>query len=216
MIEAHMARRHGRASTRVRLQRRLTGLLSAVAFLLFACGGSVQATAPGVDPGVSGAPAAASLVLPAPSALPGWFSVRLTDVRTGADFSIGDFAGKVVLIETMAEWCPTCIEQQAEVQRLHDLLGGSSDLISVSLDIDVNEDAASLRDYAVALDHDWHYAVAPLEVARALGNLYSAEYLNPPFSPMLAIDRQGNAIQLPYGLKKAETLQEMLDPYLAS
>lgn len=154
--------------------------------------------------------------MPGTPSLPDWYDVTLTDVRTGATFSVGDFAGKVVLIETMAEWCPTCLEQQAEVKRLHELLGEPAGLVSISLDIDVNEDEASLRDYAAALGHDWYFAVAPLEVARALGNLYSAEYLNPPFSPMLVIDRDGNAIQLPYGLKKAELLQEMLDPYLAS
>lgn len=162
------------------------------------------------------APSAASPVAPAASALPDWYDVTLTDVRTGDDFSISKFAGKVVLIETMAEWCPTCLEQQAEVKRLHDLLGDPADLVSISLDIDFNQDEASLRDYAVALGHDWYFAVAPLEVARALGNLYSAQYLNPPFSPMLVIDRDGNAIQLPYGVKRAEDLQEMLDPYLAS
>ena len=49
---------------------------------------------------------------------------------------------------------------------------------------------------------------------RALGNLYSAEYLNPPLSPMLVIDRDGNVHQLEYGLKDAETLQKIVEPYL--
>jgi hypothetical protein len=62
---------------------------------------------------------------------------------------------------------------------------------------------------------DWHFAVAPLEVARALGNLYSAGYLNPPLSPMLIIDRDGNVHQLEYGKKSAEYLQKSLEPYLA-
>ena len=115
----------------------------------------------------------------------------------------------------MAEWCPTCLQQQREVARLHELLGGSSDLVSVSLDIDVHEDEASLKEYATALGYDWRFAVAPLEVARALGNLYSAEYLNPPFSPMLLIDRSGAAVSLPYGVKTAEYLRDTLDPYLA-
>jgi hypothetical protein len=32
---------------------------------------------------------------------------------------------------------------------------------------------------------------------------------------MLLIDRQGNAHQLPYGLKKADELQDIVKPYLA-
>jgi hypothetical protein len=95
------------------------------------------------------------------------------------------------------------------------VLGNPEDLISVSLDVDVNEDAASLKSYAVEYGLDWHLAVAPLEVARALGNLYTAQYLNPPLSPMLIIDREGNVHHLEYGLKKAETLQKIVEPYLA-
>ena len=139
----------------------------------------------------------------------------MTDVLIGRDFAVGDFAGRVVLIETMAEWCPTCIEQQREVQAFRDGLAHPDEVVSISLDIDVHEDAASLKGYASALGHDWHYAVAPLEVARALGNLYSAEYLNPPYSPMLLIDRNGGATQLPYGVKKAAWLMTTLEPYLA-
>jgi thiol-disulfide isomerase/thioredoxin len=135
----------------------------------------------------------------------------MTDVRTGQTFAISDFAGKVVLVETMAEWCPTCIEQQREVGKLHDLLAGSTDVVSVSLDIDVHEDGPSLKEYATKLGYDWHFAVAPLEMARALGNLYSAEYLNPPYSPMLLIDRNGAVTSLPYGVKTADYLRAAVE-----
>ena len=158
-------------------------------------------------------PSAAASV--AVEAKPAWFDIRMTDVLTGRTFAINDFSGKVVLVEAMAEWCPTCIQQQAEVKKLHDQLGSTDDVVSISLDIDVHEDEPSLKEYATALGHDWHYAVAPLEVARALGNLYSAEYLNPPFSPMLLIDRHGVATSLPYGVKTVDFLRTTLEPYLA-
>ena len=45
-------------------------------------------------------------------AAPAWYSASLTDVTTGAAFTIQDFKGKVVLVETMAQWCPTCKRQQ--------------------------------------------------------------------------------------------------------
>jgi thiol-disulfide isomerase/thioredoxin len=146
---------------------------------------------------------------------PEWFDMELTDVQTGETFTMNDYAGKVVLLETMAMWCPTCDLQAGQVQKLHKVLGNPEDLISVSLDVDINEDAASLKSYAAGYGLDWHFAVAPLLVARALGNLYNAEYLNPPLSPMLIIDRQGNVHQLDYGLKDAETLQKAVEPYLA-
>lgn len=144
-----------------------------------------------------------------------WFSMPMTDVQTGKTFTMNDYAGKVVLLETIAIWCPTCLLQSGQVQKLHRVLGNPEDLISVTLDVDSNEDEAALKDYATSYGMDWHFAVAPLLVERALGNLYSAEYLNPPLAPMLIIDRKGNVHQLEYGLKKVETLQKLVEPYLA-
>jgi cytochrome oxidase Cu insertion factor (SCO1/SenC/PrrC family) len=151
----------------------------------------------------------------APTATPEWFDMELTDVQTGKVFTMNDYAGRVVLLETMAIWCPNCTVQATQMRKLHEALGEPDDLISVSLDVDVNEDAASLKEYASSYQFNWHFAIAPLGVARALGNLYSAEYLNPPLAPMLIIDRDGNVHQLKYGIKDAETLQKIIEPYLA-
>jgi cytochrome oxidase Cu insertion factor (SCO1/SenC/PrrC family) len=145
-----------------------------------------------------------------------WFDMELKDVRTGESFTMNDFAGKVVLLETMAIWCPNCAVQANEIRKLKKALGDPEDLVTVSLDVDFNEDEASLKEYVEGYGFDWRYAVAPLEVARALGNLYSAEYLNPPLSPMLIIDRKGEVRLLDFGKKDAETLQKILEPFLAN
>lgn len=128
---------------------------------------------------------------------------------------MNDYAGKFILVETMAIWCPNCIVQANEVRELHKLLDDPADVISVSLDVDVNEDAASLKEYSGGYGFEWHFAIAPLGVARALGNLYTAQYLNPPISPMLIIDRDGEVHHLEYGKKSAEMLFESVLPYLA-
>ena len=106
---------------------------------------------------------------------PDWFDIEMTDVQTGKTFKMNDFAGKVVLLETMAIWCPNCILQAGQVQKLHQTLGNPEDLISVTLDVDSNEDEAMLKKYVDEWGLDWHFAVTPLLVERALGNLYSAE-----------------------------------------
>jgi cytochrome oxidase Cu insertion factor (SCO1/SenC/PrrC family) len=157
----------------------------------------------------------ASRVAPTEASRPDWFSIPLTDVRTGESFTVNDFDGKVVLLETMAMWCPNCIMQGGEVRKLHELLGNPDDLISVSLDVDLHEDEASLKEYTQEFGFDWHFVVAPLELQRDIGNLYTAQYLNPPLSPMMIIDRDGNVHHLDYGLKEAETLKEKIEPYLA-
>jgi thiol-disulfide isomerase/thioredoxin len=147
-------------------------------------------------------------------ATPEWLSMPMTDVITGQTFSMHDFSGKVVLVETMATWCPTCWKQENEIKRLQGLLNNSPDLVLVSLDVDTNEDAATLKDFATTGKYAWRFAVTPLLIARALGNLYSADYLNPPLAPMLFIDRQGSVYGLPNGVKNAESLQKTLAPYL--
>lgn len=146
---------------------------------------------------------------------PEWFGYELTDVQTGETFTMNEYSGKVVLVETMAMWCPNCLFQANEVRKMHKLLEDPDDVVSISLDVDVNEDGDSLKDYTKEYGFEWRFAIAPREVARALGNLYSAQYLNPPLSPMLLIDRNGEVHQLEYGQKSAEKLFESVKPYLA-
>jgi len=172
--------------------------------LLSACDSSAAPALPAISAGAT-----------APATTADWFNIAMTDVRTGNTFTINDFTGKIVLIETIAQWCPNCLFQQGETRSLRQQLGNPEDLIVISLDVDLHEDEASLKKYTEEFGFEWRFGVAPLEVTRALGNLYSAEYLNPPLDPMLLIDRQGNVHQLPYGMKKADTLQKTLEPYLA-
>jgi cytochrome oxidase Cu insertion factor (SCO1/SenC/PrrC family) len=151
---------------------------------------------------------------PATATKPEWFDVKLTDARTGATFTMNDFAGKVVLLETIAMWCPNCLFQANEVIKLHKALGNPEDLISVSLDVDLHEDESALRQYVQEYGLDWYFAVAPLTVQHDLGNLYNAEYLNPPLSPMLIIDRDGNVHQLDFEFKDVDSLKKSVEPYL--
>lgn len=157
----------------------------------------------------------ASIPAPSEPATPEWLSVDLVDARSGEAFALDDFDGQVVLVETMATWCPTCIRQAQEIEAMHTALGNPQDLVSVSLDVDLNEDQNLLSEYVDEFGFEWRFAVAPRAVARALGNLYSAEYLNPPLSPMLIVDRNGQVHTVDYGLKNAETLQALVEPYLS-
>jgi cytochrome oxidase Cu insertion factor (SCO1/SenC/PrrC family) len=145
---------------------------------------------------------------------PAWFTAELTDVSTGETFSIADYKGKVVLVEMMAQWCPTCLSQAKQVTELHSMLGESAEFVSVSLDIDPNEDAATLKTYVERNGFSWMFAVAPAEVSREIGNLYGSQYLNPPSAPILLVDRDGNTHLLDYGLKSAEELKEAIEPLL--
>lgn len=146
---------------------------------------------------------------------PAWFGTSLKDVRSGDSFTIDDFKGKVVLVETMAVWCTTCYQQQTQIKALNEALGMRADFVSVSLDIDPNEDESALAAYTQKNSgFDWRYAVAGTDVAREIGKVYGDQFLNPPSAPVLVIDRHGVAHPLPFGVKNADDLMKAVQPYL--
>jgi len=145
---------------------------------------------------------------------PAWFSASLTNVNSGEAFTINDLKGKVVLLETMAVWCSNCFQQQTQVKALHASLGERDDFVSIGFDIDPNEDAQLLKDFVGQNGFDWRYVVSPADVSREIASLYGGQFLNPPSTPMLIIDRHGVAHPLPFGIKSVDDLQQALQPYL--
>jgi len=146
--------------------------------------------------------------------MPDWFKVELMDVTSGETFTVDSLKGQVVLVETMAQWCSSCLSQQKEVKILHEQLGEREDFISLGLNIDPYESADMLKDYVARNGFDWLYAISPAEVSREISNLYGAQFLNPPATPMLIIDRKGEVHILPFGIKTSQSLLEALQPFL--
>ena len=145
---------------------------------------------------------------------PAWYSASLTDVNTGEAFTINDLKGKVVLVEAMAVWCSKCFSQQTEVKALHASLGERDDFVSIGFDIDPNEDADLLKTFVGQNGFDWKYVVSPADVSREIASLYGGQFLNPPSTPIVIIDRHGVAHPLPFGIKSADDLMKAIQPYL--
>lgn len=208
-------------------------VLFVISFVLVACGSTVTPNAMMEKPSEDAmmddvtatpdammphdTPTADAMAKPTEAAMmesPAWFSAQLTDSRSRQVFTINDFKGKVVLVETMAVWCSNCRRQQEQILSLHGLLGERDDFVSLSLDIDPNEDAAYLAAYVQSVSFDWLYAIAPAEVSREIAQLYGGQFLNPPSTPILVVDRHGVAHPLPFGIKSAEDLMQAIQPYL--
>ncbi len=145
---------------------------------------------------------------------PDWFGRELVNVRSGNSFTLKEYQGKVVLVETMAIWCTNCLQQQKQVLELHDMLGERDDFISLGLDIDPFEQAPDLKTYVENNGFHWVYAVSPKETSQELSQSYGQQFLNPPSTPMLIVDRHGEAHPLPFGIKSAADLQQALEPFL--
>lgn len=148
------------------------------------------------------------------AAQPVWFTTVFTDARSGQTFTIGGFKGQVVVVETMAMWCPKCKQQQEQVVLLRSKLPEPGSVVFVGLDVDVNENISDLKAYVERNGFDWYYSVTMPETAREIGNLYGDQFLNPSATPMLIVDRDGTAHPLPFGIKSAEDLLKSLEPYL--
>jgi thiol-disulfide isomerase/thioredoxin len=117
-------------------------------------------------------------------------SLVLVDVRSGAEFTLGELAEeRPVLLETMAIWCTNCRGQQHQVVDAHDL----ADFVSVSLDVDPNERADDLAEYANREGFDWRFAVADADLARMLRERFGTAVLNPPSMPKILFRTDGSA-----------------------
>ena len=149
-----------------------------------------------------------------PQNTPGWLALSLTNVQTGEGFTLNDFNGKVILVENLAMWCSNCKKQQVQVKALHEKLGERDDFVSVGLDIDTNENATDLKAYIDNNGFDWTYAIASPEIAREISTLYGAQFLNPPSTPILIIDRKGQVHPMPFGIKSADDLYAFIEPFL--
>lgn len=161
------------------------------------------ATPPAASPATGTLTAAPVLGMTQP-----WATSELVDVRTGETFRIGDLvaAGNVVIVETMAIWCPNCQRQGAEVNAALVELRPTTMVVYVVLDIDLHEDAAALADYQAQNGFDGMYAVAGIPVARALAEEFGANMLNPPLTPIVIVGTDGIGTLTEHGPKGSEQI----------
>lgn len=145
-----------------------------------------------------------------------WYTYQYHDAATGQTFSIADFEGKVILVETMAMWCSNCKAQQKQIIQLHEMLGDREDFVSVGIDIDPDEDLGMLAGYVADNGFDWYYGVASDEVIADISSSLGGQFLSPPSVPIVLVDKNGNLHPLPFGIKSAESLLEYLEPFLNS
>jgi len=109
---------------------------------------------------------------------------ELVDVRSGERFTLSELAAaRPVLIETMAIWCTTCLSQQREVVEAHSMI----DFQSVGIDVDPNERAEDLAEYAEREGFDWRFVKADAGLVQLLTERYGFGVTNPPSTPTFIV-----------------------------
>jgi thiol-disulfide isomerase/thioredoxin len=191
-----------------------TSLVVAIALLAAACSPATpldSAAAPDPTPSLTAAESADASETAAPTDEPAagdaLLDYELVDVRSGETFTLADLsADKPVLLETMAIWCTTCLSQQREVVRAHQL----TEFHSVGIDVDPNERAPDLAAYAEREGFDWRFVLADRELVSLLTERFGFQVTNPPSTPTFVI-RDGMVRALEFGrLRSAEELVDEL------
>jgi thiol-disulfide isomerase/thioredoxin len=137
-----------------------------------------------------------------------WKTAEFTDVATNETFTINQFAGTPVLVESFAVWCPTCTSQQNQMKELHEIVGDT--VVSISLDTDPNEDVSVVQEHITTNGFNWLYAVSPAKVTQALINEFGVGIVNAPAAPVVLICADQSSRLLPRGVKTADELQAEL------
>jgi len=134
-----------------------------------------------------------------------WRETELRDISTGENYSISELE-KPILVETFAVWCPTCTNQQQQLKEFHN----SSNVTSVSLDVDPNENKEKAQNHIDRYGFDWRYSVALASMTRQLIQEYGNSIAQPPVAPMILVCENGTR-RLPNGVKTPSKLGEEVE-----
>jgi len=191
------------------MKTRHLSVLISMAFLITACSSptSVPATQnPGMEPtSIPAAPTDTTAT---------WLTVPVTDALTGKTFAVNDLKGKVVLVEGIATWCPTCWAQGKELKALKQQLNAGDEFVMISLAMDTKEDASVLKEYAATGGFDWFFVTSSTDMYRDIGNRYGATYLDPTLVPLFIVDKDGRIQNFRKGKIPAAELEAIIRPLL--
>jgi cytochrome oxidase Cu insertion factor (SCO1/SenC/PrrC family) len=135
---------------------------------------------------------------------PAWQQIALTDARTGATFTLADFAGKTVFVEPFATWCSNCKQQLGNVQAARAQLG--DDVVFITLSVEPNIGNEALVKYTDETGFDWTFAAMPPELLQALAATFGQTVANPPATPHFIIRPDGSVTDLVTGIKAPDAI----------
>ena len=197
--------------------RRVMALAMAAPFVVVACSTTAsEVTTEGPDTAAAETVAPATLEAPPTttaepeSAEPTWLDIELTDAESGQTYTLASLAGGVVAIEPMAIWCGNCKRQQDNVKSAYSEIE-SSDVTYISLGIDPGENPQQLAKYADKRGYEWTFSQSPLELSRALSDIFGPQILSAPSTPLIVLDPDGEIVVQEFGFHGPEKLLDILE-----
>lgn len=136
--------------------------------------------------------------------LAAWQTIEITDVG-GVTFTLADYGGQPVLIETFATWCVNCRAQLADTQEAAARLGSEAAVVALSVETELSP--ADVADYAGDNGFtDIRFAVMSPELLVAFADAFGTTVANPPSTPKVIVDAAGRAGELSTGPASTDDL----------
>lgn len=139
---------------------------------------------------------------------PVWLTTELTDACSGETFTLADFAGTTLFIESMATWCGECYEQLSRVQDAAAQLPEAEreEIVLVALSSEVDLPREDLARYAAETGFPMIFAVMPEAMLKAMVGDLGREIAIPPAMPHVIVAPDGTIGELHTGGSSAEEL----------
>ena len=134
-----------------------------------------------------------------------WKCEDLVDVLTGETYQIKDFEGKIILVESFAVWCPTCLKQQLKMKEL--LESDGDNIVHISFDTDPNEEPSLVKEHAEKNGLNWKFSVSPIEITKKMIDEFGIGVVNAPSAPVILVCEDQSTRLLEKGVKSAEELK---------
>lgn len=133
-----------------------------------------------------------------------WQTLELTDAD-GRTFTLADFLGRPVLVESFATWCSNCRRQLGDTNRAAAQAGEGA--VFVALSVETELDADDMADYADkhGFDH-LRFAVMSPRMLAAFNDAFGNTALNPPSTPHVAVAADGSPGKLVTGYDSPEEI----------
>ncbi len=141
-------------------------------------------------------------------ALPAWQQISLTNARTGEAFTLADFLGKTVFVESMATWCTNCRQQLNYVREAR--AQASEDAVFVALSLETNISDATLAQYADDQGFDWLFAVMTPDMLQEMTGAFGRSLTVAPSTPHFIISPDGSHTDLLTGIDSPTQILERM------
>ena len=85
-------------------------------------------------------------------------------------------------------------------------------MVSISLDMDPNEDESKILNHIQENGFDWYYAVSPVEMTKSLIGEFGNSIINAPSAPIILVCEDGNYRKLEgFGVRNVDKLKEEIE-----